>query len=219
MANARRDGGALCPDYRQALTNIDMALKEKPDDAEALALKLKYEAAWQEIEKSATESRQRELVEAQPQVPAEHFQNATKSYADVDLFDTYHLELKSTLQITKAAVLRAVRKTSTKWSTNSEEKPDQNTSIFHFTPSGLLTLGRHCSILVSEVVPGEVHVYSKFWDYVGSSAGNSIIDVIIPDKFVAVHKKFFKPEQAAAIDQRRKEIADNFYKALQNELR
>ncbi len=140
-------------------------------------------------------------------------------YTNAELFDAHRRDFRSDLPTVRAAILRAIRKTSIRWSMGQELRVDSQTIIFHCTPSGILMLGRRCSILASEVAPGEVQVYAKFWDYIGTSEGNSLIDALIPDKFVPVHKKFFKPDQATAIEQRRRDITENFFEKLQSELR
>ncbi|MBI4664391.1 MAG: PEGA domain-containing protein [Verrucomicrobia bacterium] len=226
MVNARLEAVRPSPDYQRALRLVEQALKAKPGDAEALTLRDRLENGLQEAERNQVErekqraaQKQQEELEARRRALAEKFHNATRNYAEAELFDTHQFEFRSDVATVRAAVLRAVRKTSTKWGLQREDRLNQNNILLHFTPSAILTLGRHCFVLVSEFGPGEVHVHAKFWDYVGMSEGTSILDAIIPDKTVAVHRKFFKPEQAAAVDQRRRDIAENFRRTLENELR
>jgi hypothetical protein len=219
LRNAVREASSRSPNYRAALAHIATALEERPSDPEGLRLKVQYEAALKDSELKAAERTARDLVEAQNRLPAEQFASATRSYADVELFDTHRWEYRSDLDSVRAALFRAIRKTSIKWTRSDEARLDPRTMLFHFSPAGFLTLGRRSTVLLSEVRPGEVHVCAKFWDYVGVRDGAPLLAVILPDKTAAVHKKFFKPDQAGVIDARRRDVAENFRATLESELR
>jgi hypothetical protein len=212
MSKARRFGIGTNPDYATALAALATVLKEKPEDPEALSMKSAFENKLSELSQAAAERQKRNERDANKRRAAEQFANATRIYKDVELFDTHLRSFNTDLQTMRGALLRAVRQTSIKWTIGIEERLSPNTILLHGTPSGFLVLGRRCSILLSEVGPGELEVYAKFWDY--AAAGSALIT----DKFVPVHKSFFPPEQAVGVEQRRLEMANNFYKILAGQI-
>jgi len=220
IANARREGSGLSPDYQQALANVDLALKAKPADTEALALKSELEAALRIHQERVAEQRKRAELDARKRSAAQAFDQATSGVAQSELFDTHRWEYSSQLERVRGAALRAFKRTSPNWVPEREIRLNPQTVLFYCKPKGLLSAGKQCMILVSQVDTDAVHVYAKFWDYILSNKVTiSLFQGVTPDSLIPIHKNFFQPDQAASIEARRRDIAESFHAALQNELR
>lgn len=220
IANARRDAGGLSPDYRRALTNVELALKEKPDDAEALALKSELEIALRGQEEREAQQKKRAELDARKRSASQAFERTTTNIRQAELFDTHRWEFQSQVGKVREGLLRAFNKSSTTWTVEREIKVDPETVAFYCKPKALLALGRQCVVLASQVDTNEVHVYAKFWDYVVSKKVTiSILQGVTPDSLIPIHQSFFPPDQAAKIEARRRDLAEDFHTHLQTELR
>jgi hypothetical protein len=220
ITNARREGSGLSPDYRQALANVELALKAKPNDADALALKTELETSLRGQQAREAQQRRRVELEARMNFAAQAFEQATASVRQSELFDTHRWEFSSQLEKVRGGVLRALNRSSPNWTVEREIRVEPQTALLYCKPKGILAAGKQCMILASQVDSDTVHVHAKFWDYVLSKKVTiSIFQGVTPDSLIPVHKNYFQPDQAASIEARRREIAESFHAALQNELR
>jgi hypothetical protein len=220
ITNARREGSGLSPDYRQALANVELALKAKPNDADALALKTELETSLRGQQAREAQQRRRVELEARMNFAAQAFEQATASVRQSELFDTHRWEFSSQLEKVRGGVLRALNRSSPNWTVEREIRVEPQTALLYCKPKGILAAGKQCMILASQVDSDTVHVHAKFWDYVLSKKVTiSIFQGVTPDSLIPVHKNYFQPDQAASIEARRREIAESFRAALQNELR
>ena len=220
MANARRDASSLSPDYRRALSNVELALKERPDDAGTLALKSEIEAAFRGHEERVAQDKKQADLDGRKSSAKEAFERATSGMRQPELFDTHIWEFQSQVSKVRDAVLRAFTKGSTVWIVDKETKISNETVAFHCHPKGLYSLGRQCVVVASQVDTDEVQVYAKFWDYVVSNKATlNLFQGVTPDSLIPVNKTYFPPEQAATIEARRRSLPENFHKTLQNEMR
>lgn len=220
IANARREAGSLSPDFRRALASIELALKEKPDDPEALTLKSELAVALQGQEEREAEQKRRAELDARRLSANQTFDQATTGIRQAELFDTHRWEFQLQIENVRTGLLRALSKSSPAWTVDKEIRVNPTSILFYCKPKGLLSFGKQCVFLVSEFNTNEVSVHAKFWDYIVSkNVTISLLRGVTPESLIPIHKNFFPSEQAAAIEARRRDMAQNFHTVLQNELR
>lgn len=220
IASARREASGLSPDCRRALGNIEIALKEKPGDPEALALKLELEqCARGQQEREALQAKRAE-VDGRKRSAGQAFEKATADIRQVELFDTHRWEFQSELTKVREGLLQAFGKSVIPWTVAKEVKLDSSTIAFYCKPKGMIVLGRQCVVLANQVDVNEVVVYAKFWDYdLGNKVSVNLFKGVTPESLVPIHKNYFPEDQAATIDARRRNIAEDFRNHIQAELR
>ncbi|MBM3836013.1 MAG: PEGA domain-containing protein [Verrucomicrobia bacterium] len=216
MATARRDLGSNSPDYRKAMAGVEQALSEKPNDAEAVALKSQIEPGFaSQVEKEAQQAQVAALV-GRKHSAKQVFDKTISSIPQTELFDAHLWEFQTSLPTIRDALLRAVTKTLVKWNVTKEVRANDETLIFYGTSKGLLSSGKQFVILASQVDSNLVHVHAKFWDY--TMATSRAIPPYQGKIDVPLNPKFFIPEEAANIEARRREIPTNVRSVLQKEL-
>lgn len=120
IANARREAAGLSPDYRQALANVELALKERPGDSDAVALKAELEVAAKEHDERVAQQRQRAELDGRRRAAAQAFERATAEIRQSDLFDTHHWEFPAQLEKVRTGLLRAFTLSSPNWVVDRE---------------------------------------------------------------------------------------------------
>ena len=220
MGNARRLVSGLSPDYRQALANVELALKERPQDVDATALKAELEVASRDFDERQAQAKKQSELDARKRSARDAFARATADLRHADMFDAHLWEFQSQFTKVREGILRAFNKGTTTWIVEKETKLGDETTVFFCKPKGLLSLGKMCVVLASQVDSGEVHVYSKFWDYVVSNKITlSFFQGVTPDSLIPVHKNNFPPEQAVNIEARRRAMSEAFRTSLKSEIR
>ncbi len=217
---AERQLRSRSPDYSTALVGLENALKERPGDPDALALKTRLEEGFASLQAKTAEKMKLQAIAAKKKLAADSFESLTSPYRNANLFDTHSWVVTSDLKSVRDAVLRTVGETTIPWNIDRENQVNEETLIFFGKPKGIVSLERLCVILISEIQPGETHVYAKFWDYqVGKNVTISLFRGITPDSLIPIHRNYFPASQAKAVEERRAALADNFHTILLSELR
>lgn len=220
IANATREAAGLSPDYRSAMANVELALKEKPGDPAALSLKSELELALQGLEKREAQEKEAAELDGRKRFASYRFDRAVAEFRQAELFETHRWDFQAEFSKVHDGLLRAFNKSAAKWGVEKETPLDPRTVVFFCKPKGIFVLGRHSVVLATQVNPNEVQVYAKFWDYVvGNKVSVSIFKGISEDSLIPVHKDYFPPAELPAIEKRRRDIAADLYNNLQNELR
>jgi hypothetical protein len=184
-----------------------------------LALKLELEQSLRgQQEREAIQAKQA-AVESRRRAAGQAFERITSEFRQSELFDTHRWEFRSELGKVREALLQALGKSVIPWTLEKEVSPDSETVVVYGKPKGIVVLGRHCVVLASQIDAGEVMVYAKFWDYIMSNNVSFTLKGVSPDSLIPIHKSSFPSEQAATIDARRRNIAEDFRRRIEAELR
>jgi len=220
VTKARNEINQRNPNYRLALASLETALAERPNDEDALKLKSGLEPALNSLDQREAEEKRKAEVAARIGNVAQAFEQSTINIPQSELFETHQWEFQSNFATVRAALLRALPACSTTWKVEGEQEFGPETTVFSCKPQGISLPGKQCVVLAAQVDSDRVYVYAKFWDYILSNKVTlSLFRGVTPNSVIPIHRRFFSAAQAAGIDQRRRDIAEDLHTRLQNALR
>jgi hypothetical protein len=165
MENARKLGNAVPADYERALQALEEALKIRPGDAEATALKDSLLRA----QAKAVVDKQADEIAARRHVVLDAFKRATDGELDAAAFDIYSWSFSTSVERLKEAVLRSFQREPVQWVFKSETKQSDHSILLVCTrKSGntqIVAKYSHCSLLLTQFSAEEVILHAKFWAY------------------------------------------------------
>ncbi len=221
MQKARRLADAPRPDWHETLATLTEALDAQPNDQEALALKTKVETQLAVDQAHVAETQRRaELAKRRESAP-NLFADETAKLADSTLFDVHHWTVHANLATLCAALRRTFEKgPQHSWTVEKEAQEQDGLVIFQCKGNSSARSKRTCVVMACQIGPDEIQLYAKFWDYLYAG----LLNVLVAggkeeSKWTPAHPNYFSPSQAGNVKERRRQLPEEFWKILQNELR
>ena len=221
MQKARRLVSSSPLDYREALAAATETLDAQPGDPEATELRTKLEAGLAADQARQAEAQKQTELATRRLSGANLFKQETDKLKDAALFDAHMW----TVQTNLAAVCEALRRTFEKgpqhrWTVEKQTGDGDTSAMFQCKGNSSFQSKRSCVVMAYQISPQEVQVHAKFWDYLFGGILNILVSGGSQDsKWIPMHPGHVARDQVQNVEERRRKLAEGFWKILQNELR
>ncbi len=211
--------------YDAALRRVQAALQVEPQDADALSLKAKIEAAQKaagaraaEAVRQAQAAKEQAAREAPVKAARRKFNLLVSREKDARLFPTFAWAATNRLADVEAAMRRLFAEKDAPWKLAGEENPDARTVIFRGAGRGLIgSHERRCFVMLARVGPGRTCVFAEFFEYVLPVQLASLIFSASSTSYVPVTATTYKPDEPGAAAAHIKAVAEDFIRRLEAE--
>ncbi|MSU21753.1 MAG: PEGA domain-containing protein [Pedosphaera sp.] len=152
IQRAKRLAQSSSSDYKQGLALVEEALRAKPDDAEAVELKERFEAKIAEAEAKRILQEKQVETDSRKRLAVQTYRTALATERDAKFAELQAWLVHTNLARMKDAFLRSIQKDPTQWVVKEESTLQGDMLMYRCSGKGFFGKLRRCAVLL---VPAE----------------------------------------------------------------